>query len=139
MVPSCKRFSRRRRDDRRGIEIAELAFALPVMTVIVFGVLECCELLFAKQSLAVAAYEAGRVAARSDADMADVTTRFNQIVTARRIDNATLVVTPGSFAGLNAGDHIRVDVTAPVSGNTSTNLVLVGVPDLRETVTFVRE
>jgi len=127
-----------RRRSRRGVEIAELAFALPVFVVLVFGVLECCELLFLKQSLSVAAYEAGRVAARPDTDAEDVTERFNQIVAGRRVNNATLVVSADP-ASLQSGETIQIDVTAPFAGNSTTSLVLTAVPDISERVYFLRE
>jgi len=134
-----RRAATRRREGRRGVEIVELAFALPVMVVIVFGTMETCELLFTKQSLAVAAYESGRVAARPGATSGAVNTRFEQIATARRLSGATLTMTPADLSGVVVGDTIRIDVTAPVSGNNSTNLVLSAVPDLTESVVVVRE
>lgn len=124
---------------RLGAEIVELAFALPVMSVIVFGTLETCELMFLKQSLSVASYEAGRVAARPGSTTAEVETRFQQIMTSRRVNNATITVTPGDVSSVAVGQPIRVDVRAPITGNNSTNLVLTGVPDAIETAVFVKE
>lgn len=121
------------------MEIAELAFALPVMTVLVFGTLELCEVLFLKQSLAVASYEAGRLAARPGTDAATVQARFDSIVSSRRVTNATITMTPADFSGLSVGDTIRIDVSAPVASNTTTSLVLIGVPDINESVVFLRE
>lgn len=138
-VRSRRRAADRRRERRLGAEIVELAFALPVMTVIVFGTLETCELMFLKQSLSVASYEAGRVAARPDSTSAEVHTRFQQIMIGRRVNNATMTITPTSIAGLAVGDTIRIDASAPVSGNNSTNLVLTATPDVVESATFVRE
>jgi Flp pilus assembly protein TadG len=136
-------FARNRRRNRRrsrlGIEIAELAFALPIMTTLVFGTLELCELLFLKQSLAVASYEAGRLAARSDTTTTDVTTRFEQIMASRRVTGATIQLTPSNLATAARGDHVRIDVTAPVVGNSSTHLVISSVPPIRESTVFVRE
>lgn len=134
-----RRAAKRRRNRRLGVEIVELAFALPVMVVIVFGTLETCELLFTKQSLAVAAYEAGRVSARPNGSAATAQTRFDQIMAARRINNATLTITPADLSSLAVGETIRLEATAPVSGNNSTNLVLTGVPDIVEVVVVVRE
>ncbi|MEN0109677.1 MAG: TadE family protein [Planctomycetota bacterium] len=134
-----RRAARARKSGRLGVEIVELAFALPVMTVIVFGTLELCELLFTRQSLAVAAYEAGRVAARPGANAAAVQTRFDQIVTARRLQNAQMVMTPANLDAIATGERIRIEASAPVGVNTSTSFVLVNAPDAVETVMFVRE
>ncbi|MEO0532009.1 MAG: TadE family protein [Planctomycetota bacterium] len=136
---SKRRAARNRRTRRLGVEIVELAFALPVMTIIIFGTLETCELLFTKQSLAVAAYEAGRVAARPEGTAAAAQTRFDQIMTARRVSGANLTITPADLGALATGETIRLEATAPVSGNNSTNLVLSGVPDIIEAVVVVRE
>lgn len=124
---------------RWGIEVVELAVALPVLTIITFGTLETCELLFTKQSLAVAAYEAGRVAARPNATTASTQNRFNQIATARRLTNATVTITPADITTVGTGGTVRIDVTAPVSANNSTHLVLSSIPDIVESVVVTRE
>lgn len=134
-----RRYRPNRCEQRQGVEIVELAFALPVMTVIIFGILESCELLFTKQSLALAAYEAGRVAAREDSTAAAAQTRFEQIATARRINDATFTMTPADLSSVDTGETIRIDVTAPVTNNNTTNFVLVGIPDITESVVFLRE
>ncbi|MEQ8847324.1 TadE family protein [Botrimarina sp.] len=137
MRTPARRTTRRR--DRRGVETVELALSLPILVTILFGTLECCELLFTKQSIAVAAYESGRVAARRDATTEAVTNRFNQIVAARRLVGATMTLTPGDLSALSIGEEIRIDVTAPVAENSTSQIVLAALPDLQETVTFVRE
>lgn len=124
---------------RWGIEVAELAFSLPVLIVITFGTLETCQLLFTKQSLAVAAYEAGRVAARPEGTTEEAQNRFNQIATARRLQNANMTITPADVDEVAVGETIRIDVTAPVASNNSTHLVLFNVPDIVESVVVIRE
>lgn len=124
---------------RSGIEVAELAFSLPVLIVITFGTLETCQLLFTKQSLAVAAYEAGRVAARPEGTTEVTLNRFNQIATARRLQSANLTITPSDIGAVAVGQPIRIDVTAPVALNNSTHLVLFNIPDIVESVTVIRE
>ncbi|QDV73343.1 TadE family protein [Botrimarina mediterranea] len=138
--PRFRRRSNRSRDSRRwGIEVAELAISLPVLTIITFGTLETCQLLFTKQSLAVAAYEAGRVAARPDGTTESTLNRFNQIATARRLQGANFTMTPADLNGVAVGESIRIDVTAPVSSNNSTHLVLFNIPDIVESVVVIRE
>lgn len=132
--------ARRRRDKRRlGVEIVELAFALPVMTVLVFGTLEVCELMFLKQSLAVASYEAGRLAARPGTTSEAVAARFQSIASDRRVSGATITTTPNEIASAAAGETIRIDVSAPVAANSTTRFVLTHVPDVAESVVFVKE
>jgi Flp pilus assembly protein TadG len=128
-----------RRGSRLGVEIAELALALPVMVTIVFGTLELCELMFLKQSLSVASYEAGRLAARPGVTSQVVRDRFTQIMAARRVRSSRITITPADLTLANRGDTIRIDVAAPVAGNSSTNLVLRTVPDVTESAFMVRE
>ena len=138
-TPRQRRSHPRRRPRRLGAEIVELAFALPVMTVIVFGTLETCELMFLKQSLSVASYEAGRLAARPGSTTAEVEGRFAQIMTDRRVTGATISVTPADVSGVAVGETITIDVAAPISNNSSTNLVLYSVPDMTERAVFLKE
>jgi Flp pilus assembly protein TadG len=110
-----------------------------VLTIITFGTLETCELLFTKQSLAVAAYEAGRVAARHEGTTEATRSRFNQIATARRLQSASITITPADVDEVAVGETIRIDVTAPVASNNSTHLVLFNIPDIVESVVVIRE
>lgn len=142
--PRQRRTSPRRSMRRRGVEIVELAFALPVMVIIVFGIIETAQLIFIKQSLAVAAYEAGRVVAREEGTKAEAEARFTQIVESRGavaggLKEVSITFTPSDVENVPNGDPIQVDVTAPVGVNTTTNLVLKSLPDLTETVVFLRE
>ncbi|QDT68348.1 TadE-like protein [Planctomycetes bacterium MalM25] len=134
-----RRAARGRQERRLGVEIVELAFALPVMMVIVFGTLETCELIFVKQSLAVGAYESGRIAARPGGTADSAVTRFEQIMTSRRVNDATITITPADPTAVAIGDEIRIEVAAPVHSNSTTGLVLTNVPDITETVVVVRE
>ena len=133
------RSARLRGARRWGIEVAELAISLPVLTIITFGTLETCELLFTKQSMAVAAYESGRVAARPNATTEETQTRFSQIATARRLQGASVTITPANLSAVSVGETIRIDVTAPVALNNSTHLVLFNIPDIVESVVVIRE
>ena len=124
---------------RWAIEVAELAISLPVLTIITFGTLETCQLLFTKQSLAVAAYEAGRVAARPDGTTEATQSRFTQITSARRLQGASITITPADVDEVAVGETIRIDVTAPVATYNSTHLVLFNIPDIVESVSVIRE
>ncbi|TWT48676.1 TadE family protein [Botrimarina hoheduenensis] len=140
-IAAARRRSMRRgrMGQRRGAEIVELAFALPIMSIIIFGTLELCEVIFVKQSLAVATYEAGRMAGRPGTNSTMVRDRFENIMNDRRVSGATLTIDPPEVAGATVGQVIRITGAAPVSGNSSSNMVLTGVPDIVEEVVFVRE
>ncbi len=60
----------RPRPRRQGVAAAEFAVCLPMLVLALLGMLDCCSMIFLKQSLAVAAYEGAhtalQVAATSD-------------------------------------------------------------------------
>lgn len=107
----------RRRKSRKGTAIIELAVCLPVIVLLVAGSIECCGLIFLKQTLCAAAYEGVRVAVRNDATPADVTQRAGEVLAARNIQNATIVMNPPAIDTLDAGEEITVTVSAPTANN----------------------
>ena len=83
-------YKKRRR--RKGVAIVELAICLPVIVVLVVGSIEACSMIFVKQSLHIAAYEAVRVAIRQGSSNTDVLDRGNQILNERNVKLATTEV-----------------------------------------------
>lgn len=130
---------RRVRKRRKGAAIVELAVCLPVMTLLVFGTLELCELMFLKQSMSVASYEAARLAARKDSTSAMVIGRCESILADRRVDGATVTLDPGDITGLPRGTAIQVNIRAPLQANNTTALVLNQGLEVRQSTTMLRE
>lgn len=111
----------RRRPGRgksRGVAAAELAVCLPVVVLLVIATIEACSALFLKQSLTVAAYEGVRTALEDGASSANVQTACDQILADRRIQGATVTISPANFAALGPGDFIDVTVRAPCDANS---------------------
>ncbi len=129
----------RKTENRRGTEIVELAIAMPLLTVLVFGVLETCEVLFLKQSASVACYEAVRVAARPRGTATSARDRCQEILTQRRVNNATITIEPADLSELNRGDPITITIRAPIAGNRTTALVVSDSVQVIQTNTMVRE
>jgi len=102
---------------RRGLAAAEFAVCLPVMIVLVVGAIETSSMIFLKQSLTVAAYEGGRTGTIPEATTADVTATCQEILTDRRVNGASITVTP-NVEDTIVGDFFRVEVTAPCDQNT---------------------
>ena len=125
-----------RRRHRKGAEIVELALALPVLFVLVFGTLELCEVVFLKQSMAVASYEGTRLAARSSSTSSDVISRCQQILTDRRVQGASVTVSPSNISNLPVGTSVRVEIRAPI--DTTTDLVIPQL-ELVQSNTVLRE
>jgi Flp pilus assembly protein TadG len=102
---------------RHGVATAELAVCLPVVVLLVIASLEACSMIFAKQSLAVAAYEGARTALVHGNTVAQVQAICNQILTDRHIKGATITITPTNLSTAKPGDFIDVTVSAPCAGN----------------------
>ena len=113
---SLPRLSRRRKS--RGVAAAELAVCLPVVVLLVVASIEACGAIFLKQSLTVAAYEGVRTALEDGVTATNVQTACNQILTDRRIQGATVTITPSNISALNPGDFIDVTVSAPCAPNS---------------------
>jgi Flp pilus assembly protein TadG len=103
---------------RRGVAAAELAVCLPIVVLLVLATIEACSMIFLKQSLTAASYEGVRTALVKDATTNDVQAACNQILSDRRIDGATVTVTPPNVAALEPGDLVAVTVTAPCAANS---------------------
>lgn len=91
---------------------------LPVLVLLVLGMIECCTMIFLKQSLTVAAYEGARTAIRPDAAASDVQTTCNGVLSDRRVQGAVVTVTPSEIDSADVGEFIDVTVSAPASRNS---------------------
>jgi hypothetical protein len=102
----------------RGVAAAELAVCLPIVVLLVVATIEACSAVFLKQSLTVAAYEGVRTALVEGATDGKVQSTCKQILTDRRIEGATVKVSPVDIASLKAGDFVDVTISAPCGENS---------------------
>jgi Flp pilus assembly protein TadG len=109
---------RKDRRAREGVAATETAVILPVFVVIVLGCIETCTMIFLKQSLEIAAYEACRTSLVQNTTTYGVTTQAQKILASRRIQNATITVTPSDFLTRPYGTFIKVTVSAPCASNS---------------------
>ena len=109
---------RANRNPRRGVAATEFAVCLPVIVLLVLGLIECCTMIFLKQSLTVASYEGIRTALEDRAVAADVRRTSQQILTQRRVRGGTIVVNPADIPGTPTGQYITVTVSAPADRNS---------------------
>ena len=112
------RKSIRARNHRRGVAASELAVCLPVLVLLVLAMIECCTMIFLKQSLTVAAYEGIRTAVEPSATAATVRTASESVLTDRRVQGGTVTITPVDFQNLARGQYIELTVTAPADENS---------------------
>jgi Flp pilus assembly protein TadG len=102
---------------REGAAAVEAAICIPVVIVLMLGTLEISAGIYLKESLTVAAYEGARAGVKRRATFEDVQLRCQEVLNARSVTGATVVVTPTDFSSLNALDPVTVRVTAPSAGN----------------------
>ncbi|QDS88958.1 TadE-like protein [Rosistilla ulvae] len=109
-----KRDHRARGPIRLGAAVAELAFCLPVFTVVTFGFIDVTNYIYFKQTLKVAAYEGIRAAADVGAVSADVNGAIDRMLTAREIEGWTLTP-PANLTTAKRGDLLQLELTVPIS------------------------
>lgn len=81
------------------------------------GVIETTTMIFLKQSLAIAAYEGSHVGVTPDASASEVVATCQEILADRRVNGATVQVTPSDIRSLDPGEYFEVRVTAPTDPN----------------------
>ena len=96
-------------------------------------------MIFLQQSLKIAAYESARAAIVPGSDDFDINLATTEILTARRIKNGTVTVTPANFQNAAYGSFIRVDVSAPCNSNSVFALRFYGSKILTGTVEMMKE
>ena len=106
---------------RSGAVVTELAIVSPILVFLVLVTVSICNLIFLKQSLTVAAFEAARVAIIPGATTQDIELQAQQICQIRRVSGATVTISPVDFQNQPYGEFISVTVSAP-SNQTNVDL-----------------
>ena len=112
------RTHRTQQNDRRGVAATEFAVCLPVLLLLVLGMIETCSMIFVKQSLAIAAYEGAHVGIKAGATAGEIRATCEGILRDRRVQGATVTVTPNDLAAVPVGEFLEVRVTAPSDRNS---------------------
>jgi len=130
---------------RTGTATVELALCLPVLVVLAFGMIETCNVMFVRTRMLSAAYEACRLATRPAtssapvATAAQVTTYCNTLLTQLHVNGATVTVSPNPLTSIVPQTLVTVSVTAPLSQNTATSIVLSSGMTISASVTLICE
>ena len=74
-------------------------------------------MIYLKQSLTIAAYEGARLANAQGATSADVEARCNAILTDRRVNGATVSISPAEVLSVAQGNSFSIECTAPCNVN----------------------
>ncbi|WP_052301458.1 TadE/TadG family type IV pilus assembly protein [Planctopirus limnophila] len=111
---------------RRGAAAVEMALVLPVLILVVFGTIAVSQIIHFRKGVVAATAEGIRIASRRDVSSTEVTTLVRQILTGRRISQATITITPTEISNLRPGELIEIQVRA--------NYTALGVEPLGWTV-----
>ena len=106
------------RNLRSAVVTVELSIVLPVLMVVVVGIVESCNLIYIKQSLTISAYEGARAAIVKGMPLSEISDRSNQILSDRKIKNATILVSPNPPSNASYGTYITVQVQASYGANS---------------------
>lgn len=124
---------------RRGVAATEFAVCLPVLILLLLGTIECCSMIFLKQALSVAAYEAAHTALLPDATSADARRTGDAMLADRNVRSGTIQVLPGSLASVAEGAFFEVRVSAPTDANRVLPLSFFGGQRLTASAIFMKE
>jgi Flp pilus assembly protein TadG len=119
VLARLRRRYRLTRAPRRGAAVTELAVCLPVLTLIVFGSIQACNLIYLKHGCVTAAYEGSLELAKSNATSSSIVSRAQQVLTARGIRSTQIRLLPAGTEAATAarGAIFTLEVTADVRPN----------------------
>jgi Flp pilus assembly protein TadG len=130
---------------RRGAAAVELALCLPILLTTALGMIETCNVVFLQARMQSAAFEAARLATRPTtsaavaATAAQVTADANTLLTQLGVTGATVTLSPASLSSVTPGTTVSVSITAPLSKNSATCLVLSSSLSLTAQATMIVE
>jgi hypothetical protein len=120
------------------VAAAEFAVCLPMLVLALLGMIECCTMVFLKQSLAVAAYEGAHTALQPGASSDDVRAVCTQILRDRRVQNADIRITP-NLESTDEGQYLTVAISAPTRPNSVLPAPLLRGRTLTSSATMMKE
>lgn len=105
---------------RRAAAAVEFAVCLPILIVLVFGSIEASSMIFLKQSLNVAAFEATRQAIRPSGSNGVALNRATAILDSRGVQGYAVDFPNGDAATMERGEEFAAVITAPTAANSPT-------------------
>lgn len=125
------------RQGRRGVVTVEVAFALPILFLIVFAAIEFSRANMIRNTAANAAYEGARKGMIPGATAASVKTETERILTAVGVKGATVTVTPSTITSVTP--EVTVVVEIPYSSNSYGTTKFFKGKKLTRSITLRRE
>lgn len=111
---------------RWGAAAVEAAVSLPLLILLVFGAAEVASGVFLSQTLAIAAYEGAREAARPGGTSAAAEQRVIEVLSGHQIENYVIRFEPAVTEETEPGIAITVTVQAPLDALAGPLLGLLG-------------
>ena len=99
---------------RQGAAAVEMAICLPMFLTVALGIIVCCDVIFNRQMLVLAAHEGARVAITPRATEINVRAHVDRVLTDRGVGSYQVTVTP-PIAQVAPGELITVRIQT-VSG-----------------------
>ena len=130
---------------RRGAAAVELAFSMPFLMALTFGMLEYNNKVMLRTRMVSAAYEAARLATRpttsqtSAATASSVSTYCSTLLTQLGVNGATVTVTPSDLSNVTPQTQVKVSISAPLSQNSLTSVVISSSATVTASATLVVE
>lgn len=118
MIRGSHQFRHSLKKPRTGLAAVEFAVVLPVMAAIVFAGMEASNAIHLKQTLTSCAYESARTVTATGGTQVQAQMRFEEIVAAQNIREATITFSPTVTAITEPGTLITVKATAPATVNS---------------------
>jgi Flp pilus assembly protein TadG len=104
---------------RRGASTVEMAFAAPLLILMVFGIMEIAHAFMVQHLMQDAARQGCRAGLLPYATNSSVTSTSNQLLMSEGITTATINIlvngSAGDVAQANSGDAVTVNITVPSS------------------------
>lgn len=138
-VPASKRLIRRRVRSRRAAAVVEFAVIFPVFVAILIGTIEACGMVFLRQSVEMAAYEAARVAIVNQTKADQVQQAAKVVLDSRKVRDYTIKITPTNFQAAPYGSFIQIEVSAPCSSNSLIPILYYGGRNMVGQVEMMKE
>ena len=115
---------------RRGTALVEMAFLLPILVLVLFGMIEYGGLFWRASQIESVARTGARTGALSGGTAAAVNTAVSTLMTSAGLGSTgyTVTLTPPDPGALAAGTSFSVSISVPYSTITLTGCPLVPVP-----------
>lgn len=130
---------RRKALRREGAATVELSICLPLFITILFGSIEASNLIYLRESLCLASYEAARQAVSLDTSKSDIEKRAKQLLASRNITNPTITLSPSDVQAASGGTPVTVTVAVLTSSQTMLPKFIYGQRTISAQTTFVKE